>query len=58
MINAFDVPFSPNEPGIPFDDNLARQVSRIYCQFGDNKTPALPPVRLLPVANPDIWECF
>jgi len=53
---AWDVAFSPNEPGIPFGDNLAHQVHRICHQFGDNKTPALPPIRLLPVTNP--VNCF
>lgn len=50
------VEFSPNEPGIPFGDNLAHQVSCICRQFGDNKTPALPPIRLLPVTNLDNLE--
>lgn len=26
--------------------------------FGDSKSPALPPIRLLSVTNPEIWECF
>lgn len=53
LINGLDeqVEFSPNEPGIPFGDKLAHQVSCICLQFGDNKTPALPPIRLLPVTN-------
>lgn len=51
-----DVEFSPNEPGIPFGDNLAHQVSCICRQFGDNKTPALSPIRLLPVTNLDNLE--
>lgn len=45
------VEFSSNEPGILFGDNLAHQVNMICRQFGDNKTPALPPIRLLPVIN-------
>ena len=52
----FDVEFSPNEPGIPFGDNLAYQVKRICRQFGDNLTPALPPIRLFPVTNLDNLE--
>lgn len=52
----FDVDFSPNEPGVPFGDNLAHQVSSICHQFGDNKTPALPPIRLLHVTNLDNLE--
>lgn len=50
------VEFSPNEPGIPFGDNLAHQVSCICRQFGDNKTPALPPISILPVTNLDNLE--
>jgi hypothetical protein len=50
------VEFSPNEPGIPFGDNLAHQVSLICRQFGDSRTPALPPIRLLPVTNLDNLE--
>jgi len=50
------VDFSPNEPGIPFGDNLAHQVSCICRQFGDSKSPALPPIRLLPVTNFNIFE--
>lgn len=46
-----EVEFSPNEPGIPFGDNLAHRVHRICHQFGDSRTPALPPIRLLPVTN-------
>lgn len=53
---SFEVEFSPNEPGIPFGDNLAHQVGQICRQFGDNKTPALPPIRLLPVTNLDNLE--
>lgn len=45
------VEFSPNEPGVPFGDNLAHMVLAICRQFGDNKTPALPPIRLLPVTK-------
>lgn len=51
-----EVEFSPKEPGIPFGDNLAHQVSAICHQFGDSKTPALPPIRLLPVTNLDNLE--
>lgn len=51
-----DVEFSPNEPGIPFGDNLAHQVSCICRQFGDSKTPALLPIRLLPVTNSEFIE--
>jgi len=53
---SFDVEFSPDEPGIPFGDNLAHQVSRICRQFGDSKTPALPPIRLMPVTNSEFIE--
>ncbi|MBZ0095448.1 MAG: hypothetical protein K8H75_08805 [Sulfuricella sp.] len=51
-----DVEFFPNEPGIPFGDNLAHQVSCICRQFGDNKIPALPRIRLLPVTNSEFFE--
>lgn len=50
------VEFSPNEPGIPFGDNLAHQVGRICRQFGDSKNPALPSIRLMPVTNSRIYE--
>lgn len=45
------VEFSPNEPGTPFGDNLAHQFNMICHQFGDNKTPVLPQIRLLPVTK-------
>lgn len=48
--------FSPNEPGIPFGDNLAHQVRRLCHQIGDSKTLALPPIRLLPVTSPEVIE--
>lgn len=48
-----EVEFSPNEPGIPFGDNLAHQVRRICHQFGDSNVYQLPPIRLLPVTNLD-----
>ena len=51
MSFALGVEFSPNEPGIPFGDNLPHQVSLICRQFGDNKSPALRPIGLLPVIN-------
>lgn len=51
-----EVDFSPNESGIPFGDNLAHQVGQICHQFGDNKIPALPQIRLLPVTNLDNLE--
>lgn len=54
--NIQQVEFSPNEPGVPFGDNLAHQVSRICHQICDSKTPALPPIRLFPVINPA--NCF
>lgn len=50
------VEFSPNEPGIPFDDNLAHQVEQICHQFGDSPSPALPPICLLPVTNSEFIE--
>jgi len=56
MIACGQVEFSPNEPGIPFGDNLLQPVSRICRQFGDNKFPALPPIRLLPVTNSEFIE--
>jgi len=52
------VEFSPNEPGIPFGDNLAHQVSRICRQFGDSRTPALSPIRFIPVTNSDVFEAM
>lgn len=51
-----EVAFFPNEPGIPFGDNLAYQVRRVCHQFGDSKTPALPSIRLLSVTNSDVFE--
>lgn len=51
-----EVAFFPDEPGIPFGDNLAHQVRRLCHQIGDSKTPALPPIRLLPVTSPEVIE--
>lgn len=51
-----EVEFSPNEPGIPFGDNLAHQVRCICHQLGDTRTPALPSIRLLPVTNSEVFE--
>jgi hypothetical protein len=56
MTHDLRVEFSPNEPGTPFGDNLAHQVSSICRQFGDSSSLALPPIRLLPVTNSEFIE--